>query len=53
MEELIEESGNVLNQPYQRAIDMALDGSIRGVLWSLRIVFGVGNRLRRFFKRKS
>ena len=53
MEELIEESGNVLNQPYQRAINMALDGSIRGVLWSLRIVFGVGNRLRRFFKRKS
>ena len=53
MEELIKESGNVLDQQYRRAINIALDESIRGVLWSLRIVFGVGNRLRRFFKRKS
>ena len=53
MEELIKESGSVLDQQYRRAINIALDESIRGVLWSLRIVFGVGNRLRRFFKRKS
>ena len=53
MEELIKESGSVLDQQYRRAINIALDESIRRVLWSLRIVFGVGNRLRRFFKRKT
>ena len=52
MEELIKGSRDVLAQPYRRAINTAIDESIRGVLWFLRIVFGVGNRLRRFLKRK-
>lgn len=53
MEERIKDSGNVKNQPYRRVINTAFDESIRGVLWSLRIVFGVGNRLRRLLKQTT
>jgi hypothetical protein len=53
MEELIKDRSDVLDQPHRRAINNAFDDSIRGVLWTLRIVFGVGNRLRRFLKRMS
>ena len=53
MEELIKDRSEVLDQPHRRAINNAFDDSTRGVLWTLRIVFGVGNRLRRFLKRMS